>query len=260
MLEYMSKFRVMTYNVHSCIGRDRKADPERIARVIEQYRPDVVALQELDLNRTLSGSTDQPQRIAEILKMDYHFYSSMKVEEGEYGNAILSCFPVELVAAGPLPRVTDGIQLTMLEKLLRSTREPRGFLWTQIRVNGRSVQVVTTHLGLTNHDREKQVQFMLGKDMLGRLSAGDPVIFLGDFNDTHRSRVYRDIIADFRDAQEEVRGVRRMHTFSSFFPFRCLDHVFLRGKIRVSDINVPRTPLTEKASDHLPMIADVELT
>ena len=260
MLERMSKFRVMTYNVHSCIGRDKKADPERIARVIEQYRPDVVALQELDLNRTLSGGTDQPQRIAEILKMDYHFYSSMKVEEGDYGNAVLSRFPIELIAAGPLPRITGGTQSTIFEKFLRAAREPRGFLWTQIRLNERTVQVVTTHLGLTNHERDKQIKFMLGKDMLGRLSADDPVIFLGDFNDTHRSHVYRHITADFRDAQEEIRDVQRMHTFFSFFPFRCLDHVFLRGKIQVSDVDVPRTPLTERASDHLPMIADVELT
>src|SRR5690606_25634562 len=43
--------RVMTYNVHSCIGMDGKLDPERIARVIARARPDVVALQELDVGR-----------------------------------------------------------------------------------------------------------------------------------------------------------------------------------------------------------------
>ena len=48
--------RVMTYNVHSCVGMDGKLDAERIARVIARARPDVVALQELDVGRARTGA------------------------------------------------------------------------------------------------------------------------------------------------------------------------------------------------------------
>ena len=43
--------RLMTYNVHRCVGVDRKLDLERVADVIAASRPDVVALQELDVGR-----------------------------------------------------------------------------------------------------------------------------------------------------------------------------------------------------------------
>jgi len=66
-------FRIMTYNIHSCIGMDGKISPERISRVIAQCSPDVVALQELDVGRARTDRVDQADLIAQYLQMDYHF-------------------------------------------------------------------------------------------------------------------------------------------------------------------------------------------
>ena len=94
--------RVMTYNVHSCIGMDGKLDAERIARVIARARPDVVALQELDVGRSRTAGMDQAQLIARYLEMAFHFHPALHLEEERYGDAILTHLPHRLVKAGPL--------------------------------------------------------------------------------------------------------------------------------------------------------------
>lgn len=54
--------KILTYNVHSCIGGDRKLDPGRIASVIAEAEADIVALQEVDVLRRRTGGVDQPMR------------------------------------------------------------------------------------------------------------------------------------------------------------------------------------------------------
>ncbi|MGA2193495.1 MAG: endonuclease/exonuclease/phosphatase family protein [Nitrospirota bacterium] len=60
---------VLTYNVHGCAGLDNEISPSRIAEVVAQYSPDVVALQELDTGRRRSGLVNQPEVIAGHLNM-----------------------------------------------------------------------------------------------------------------------------------------------------------------------------------------------
>ena len=107
--------RIMTYNVHACVGTDGKTSPDRIARVISRHKPDIVALQELDMGRRRTGREDQPQLIANALEMVYHFHPSMIIGHERYGNAVLSRYSMELIRAGRLPG-----------NLKNSKEEPRG--------------------------------------------------------------------------------------------------------------------------------------
>ena len=95
--------RIMTYNVHSCIGMDRRVAPERIARVIASYSPDIVALQELDVGRDRTHGLDQARMIADLLEMEFHFHPSLRIEEEQYGNAVLSRLPLRVVRAPEAP-------------------------------------------------------------------------------------------------------------------------------------------------------------
>ncbi len=97
------KIRIMTYNVHSCIGTDRKTSTERIAEVIFHSGADIVALQEVDNGLARTGLVDQAREIAGTLEMHFHFHPSLHLEEGAYGNALLSRFPLRLVRGGALP-------------------------------------------------------------------------------------------------------------------------------------------------------------
>ena len=101
-------FRVMTYNVHACVGMDGKLSPRRIARVIAQSGADIVALQELDVGRSRTNHDDQAHEIARYLEMEFEFHPAWQLEEEKYGDAILSRFPLQLVKAGELPFAHGG--------------------------------------------------------------------------------------------------------------------------------------------------------
>ena len=82
--------RLLTYNVHRCVGVDRKLDVARIVGVIAEHEPDIVCLQELDVGRARTGHVDQARSIADGLAMTFHFNAAMKVEAEQYGDAILT--------------------------------------------------------------------------------------------------------------------------------------------------------------------------
>jgi endonuclease/exonuclease/phosphatase family metal-dependent hydrolase len=236
----------MTYNVHGCRGRDRQWSPQRIADVIASAEPDIVALQELDVRRTRSGDVDQAEMIAAALGMRSHFFPALKVMEELYGDAILTACPSKLIKAGPLPGLRG------LRRL-----EPRGALWASIRVGGTNIQVINTHLGLLSRERRKQIDVLLGPDWLGHSECRDPAILVGDFNAPPRSRNYWQLVERLRDAQRG-RG-RGRATYPSRFPTLRIDYVFVGSAITVKNIDTVRTPLARIASDHLPLVVDLEI-
>ncbi|HEX2800862.1 MAG TPA: endonuclease/exonuclease/phosphatase family protein, partial [Phenylobacterium sp.] len=95
--------RIVTYNVHRCVGTDRRLDVGRVADVLATLSPDIVALQELDVGRRRTGGVDQAHEIAGRLDMVCHFHAALTVEEEQYGDAILTAFPERLIQVGPLP-------------------------------------------------------------------------------------------------------------------------------------------------------------
>lgn len=240
--------RIMTYNVHSCIGMDGRLSPERIARVIARYGPDIVALQELDVGRSRTEGMDQAHLIARYLEMDFHFHPAMHLEEEQYGDAILTHMPMRLVRAGLLPGLAGKPGL-----------EPRGALWVAIEVDGGELQVINTHLGLLPRERKVQAEALLGPGWLAHPDCRGPVVLCGDFNATPSSPVCRSLRARLHDAQIELESHRPKRTFSGRFPAARIDHVFVDPAVEVTDIEVPATELVRVASDHLPLIAELRL-
>ena len=112
--------RIVSYNVHRCLGVDGKLSPKRIADVIAACEPDIVALQELDVGRARTGAIDQAHSIAEALGMQMHFHPALRVMEEQYGDAILTARPSRIIKAGPLPGLAGWLHM-----------EPRGALWPQ---------------------------------------------------------------------------------------------------------------------------------
>lgn len=240
-----ARLRVLTYNVRRCLGVDRRYAPERIAALVARTKADVVALQELDVNRLRSGGVDQALAIARALRMTHHFHPAMRVVEELYGDAILTHLPMRLVKAGALP----GSRRPLWE-------EPRGALWVEITHAGAPVQVVNTHLGLMPGERVAQAAALLGPEWLGRDDCRGPVILLGDFNARPSSAAYRVLTGTLRDAQ--LAGGRRPRpTFPGRWPTLRIDHVFVRGGIEVADIRVVDDAEATVASDHLPLCADL---
>src|SRR3546814_149727 len=136
--------KILSYNVHSCIGTDRRLKPERVAEVIAALEPDIIGLQELDIGRRRTGGVDQAHIIASLLKMDVHFHAALHVAEERYGDAILTAHPMRHVKSGMLP----------------SSGEQRGALWTEIELADSRVQVFNTHLGLFRKERVAQMSML----------------------------------------------------------------------------------------------------
>lgn len=242
------KLRLMTWNVHRCVGVDRKLDVARVAEVIAACRPDIVALQELDVGRRRTGGVDQAHRLATLLEMRSHFHAALTVEEERYGDAILTALPERLVKAGPLPG------LPRLRGL-----EPRGALWVAVDLGGVELQVINTHLGLVPREQQVQAAELLGQHWMGAEGFNNPAVLLGDFNATPFSQTYRMLAAMLRDAQDGV-GRTPTATFPSSFPILRIDHVFLTGEIRTTGVESPFDPRARTASDHLPLVVELEVT
>jgi endonuclease/exonuclease/phosphatase family metal-dependent hydrolase len=139
----------------------------------------------------------------------------------------------------------------------RAGIEPRGALWVSVTAEEREIQILNTHLGLLGSERVRQVEALLGDDWLRHPDCRSPAILCGDFNAMPRSRAYRLLEGELRDAQIGLNGHRARSTFYGRFPFGRIDHVFLRGPLQVVSVQVVRSPLARTASDHLPLVVDL---
>lgn len=235
--------RVMTYNIHGCSGMDGKVSTARIARVIAQYEPDVIALQECYGVRR----GEQARAIAAELKEAYHYPPSLSLFQDEYGNSLLSVHPMRLIKAGKLPTLPGrGIEI-------------RGALWAAVEFGGAELQFLNTHLGLYSLERQRQAEALMGGEWLGGESCSGPAILCGDFNAFPSSTVYRTFTARLHEAQENATGHRPRNTFFGRHPVFRIDHIFCSPDFRTVKVEVPRTHLTRLASDHLPIVAEFSL-
>lgn len=235
--------KILSYNVHSCIGTDRKLDPARVAEVIARLSPDIIGLQELDAGRRRTGGADQAEIIASLLEMKVHFHAALHVAEERYGDAILTTLPMRFVKGGMLP----------------SHGEQRGALWVEVTVGDKKVQVFNTHLGLPRRDRIQQMTTLLGPSWIGNSNTkGTPQILIGDLNSIGRSAAYKQVARSMKDVQLD-NGRKPQATFPSRFPLLRLDHILVSDDIDVLDAQVIADPLARKASDHLPLMATVSI-
>lgn len=242
--------RLLSYNVHRCLGGDRRIDVGRVAEVIAAASPDIVVLQEVDVGRARTGGVDQAHRLAERLRMAFRFNAALKVEEELYGDAILTALPERLIKAAPLPGYARIPQL-----------EPRGALWVAIEIDaGKEIQIINTHLGLVPQEQQLQARALAGPDWLGHQARRDPLILVGDFNATSATSAYRILAAKLVDAHAaRPRRAPRVATFPSTMAVLRIDHVFISKGIRVLGVTAPTDARARLASDHLPLIADFEV-
>jgi endonuclease/exonuclease/phosphatase family metal-dependent hydrolase len=236
----------MTYNTHSCVGTDGKTSPRRIADIIMEYAPDIVALQELDMGLSRTDSVDQAQFIADQIRMDYHFHPTLFIEEGQYGNAILTHFPMRVVRACHLPGLPRRTQL-----------EKRGALWVEIMIGDRPVQVVVVHMGLNRAERLAQAMELAGSDWLASPQCQGPSILCGDLNSFPGSRVHRLLKTCMRDALSCAGNIGA--TWPGRFPVARLDYIYVSEDVSILDCSVLRSPLIRRASDHLPLMARLRI-
>ena len=233
--------RVMTYNVHSCIGSDRRVAPERVLRVIADSAADLVALQEVDVAQARTRGVHQAAWLAEKLGMFFEFVSARECGGGHYGNAVLSRYPLRTVRHACLPQFRS--------------REVRAVQWVSVDAPLGSVNVLNTHLGLSLRERALQTDALLSESWLG--PSPRRTVLCGDFNARPGSRVHRSLCGVLRDAIASSMQ-RSPKTWPARWPLLQLDHIFLSRDLRAKRCEVPRRRMERLASDHLPLVVDIE--
>lgn len=228
----------MTYNIRSGRGVDGRLNLERIARVIEAENPDVVALQEVDVRRRRTRLQDQAHELAQRLGYHGAFVAAQTLRngQGEYGNALISRFPLRDCRRVALPRP------------LRLPAETRCLMQCTVDWPEGPVQVWNTHLGLFSSERRSQIKHLLG--CLEEV-ADQPMVLCGDFNARPKSKELLGLI-------QGMTHVPTQRTYPGFLPVVQLDHVFHTPQLQVKHCYVPRNPLARRASDHLPIVVDLD--
>jgi len=243
------KLRVATYNVHGCVGMDRRRSEARIAEVIAQLSVDIVGLQELDLSRPRSAGVDQTGMIAEQLGWHSHFHPAMRRDNEHYGNAVLSRYPLTFRRAAELPGTAPFF-----------CRESRAAIEMDVETNLGAVHIINTHLGLGWRERLLQAQLFTSAEWHAAIAGDAPLILLGDFNSLPGSRPYRALTRYLRDVRELVRATRPIRTFPTWFPALAVDHIFVNAALQPLSLTVHRSTVARIASDHFPLIAELGLS
>lgn len=235
--------RVLSYNIHTGIGADGALDLDRTAATIRATRPDIVALQEVDVHwAERSEFADQARELAHLLRMRVFFapiYDLDPLTPGaprrQYGVAILSRLP--------MPH-TENHEITRL-----STQNPNpvpepapGFAEAVVVAKGVAVHVYDTHL---DYRAEPDVRAMQVADML-RIMAPGPTLLLGDFNAEPDA-------PELAPLWDRLTPAPVGLTYPADVPAKRIDYVTVSSGIRVRSATVPET----LASDHRPVLAEV---
>jgi endonuclease/exonuclease/phosphatase family metal-dependent hydrolase len=240
------RLRVVTWNIHKGIGGvDRRYRLDRTVDVLSTLQPDIALLQEVAEGMPRCGMDLQLEHLSEKLEMKHvAFGAEHRFRVGGYGNAILSRYPL-----------TDSTRID----LTIGRRKQRGLVKTRAHAKlehgTRSVVVFNLHLGLSGSERATQLERFLACDPFAHLHRDTPLIVGGDFNDVWASLGQR-----FLEPVGFVRACKLAPTFPAALPLRPLDGLWIRGGIKVVSSHPVRTGMAKVASDHLPIVADLEVS
>ncbi len=229
--------RVLSYNVHHCEGTDGKLDLLRIARVIRAADPDLVALQEVDYKTKRTNGVDQTAELARLTGMHARFGKAIDHAGGEYGQAILSRFPLEAATVHKLPGMPE--------------REQRIAVEIPVKWDGFDLTFVSTHLDhqLTT---EREQQAVTLNELFAK--SEKPVVLVGDFNATPESKP----LVLLNEKWKVATLNPKLLTVPAGKPNRQIDYVLVRpaNTFRVFKAEVIDEPV---ASDHRPVFVVLQL-
>lgn len=230
--------RIATYNVHACVGRDGRYDPDRVASVIAELNADVVALQEFTYPASVAIETREPV----VLTTLNRYTCALGPTRNRAGRTVTECFGNALLTRHRIVEV-HRIDLSM------ASREARGALAATIDVEGTELHVLATHLGLRIHERRFQVRQIVEYLESVRNTL---VVVLGDFNDWLPGRSAAHVL------DRRLGRPPRPATFPVAWPIVALDRVWVHPRRALRRVAVHATPAARVASDHLPVVAEID--
>jgi endonuclease/exonuclease/phosphatase family metal-dependent hydrolase len=265
----MTELRIATFNLlHGLDVRSRRIDLDAAAEAIDKLDADVVAVQEVDRGLDRSGELDQVAELATRLGQTGVFAPALLGDPTlrwirgpgadpdpggpAYGIGLLSRLPLTAVAISALPGGGPGEARprkpdSRRPPILYRDGEPRAALRVTVETSFGPVAVTTAHLTFVPWRGRRQLA------IVGRFAHGGPdcagAVLLGDLNLPPR-------VVEPALRRGGWRTVPAGPTFPSWSPVAQLDHVLVRGRLVMDELQVgPAGP-----SDHLPLTATVRPT
>ncbi len=226
-------FRVVSYNIHGCVGRDRRRDADRIAASIRGFAADVVGLQEVDTHSGPGLDSSQMDYLPHATGLHAAHGPLWSRHHGHYGNLVLSAHPIVAVR-----HIDLGI----------GRHEPRGALDCDIALRDCLLRVVVTHFGLRPAERRAQAARLMAA------LAPDcrrPLVVMGDFND------WRARGPSLAPLHGPLGRRQSPPTYPAFFPLLPLDRIFVCPAEASVTIHAENSSAARIGSDHLPLHARV---
>lgn len=239
----MRTIKAATYNIHKCVGIDRKYSPERIVDVLREIDADVIALQEVLCHSHLHARDHQARFIADELGMEYRLGENRQIKGGGYGNAILSRLPIDF---------HRNYDITIKKY------EPRGCLRSTISIDGERLHFINIHMGTSFFERRLQVHKILAEHVLDDPELKGRRIVAGDFNEWINGVTTRLFRSNFKSIDPRL-DLGRARTFPGILPLVHLDNVYFDESFRLRNATLHRSRTALIASDHLPIVAEFEI-
>ena len=234
--------KVMTFNIAHGQGADGRVDIRRIARVIQDARPDIVALQEVDRWTERTGKLDLITELADRTGMTYAFGKTIDFDAGDYGNGFLTRFPI--------------IEERNFLFSQNSGGEQRGMMLLVLDIKGEEIVVINTHLDHRPNDTDRVAA---AEELVRRWEPykNYPTILCADLNDDPSSRTLSILATAFEETWQHGGGA----TYPSTQPTQKKDYVLLskyastRGWRAISARVIPTD-----ASNYLPILVELQLS
>lgn len=235
--------RVMAYNIHHANPPSRPdyIDLDAIANTIKAQNPDLVALQEVDVNTERSGKFNQAEEIAKKLNMHFYFGKAIDHQGGDYGVAILSKYPLSETQVHRLPSKPE------------TKGEPRVLATAKITLpNGSVIRFGSTHLDAQKAPVNRQMQI----EEIGKIATTEqlPFIIAGDFNATPDSEVIAGLDKHFTRTCQNCAP-----TIPVINPNKTIDFIAYKHPQNKISVVSHQVVNEQYASDHLPVVAVLKL-
>lgn len=228
--------RVASYNIRKALGTDRKRDPARICRALEQLDADVITLQEAD-RRFGSRHSVLPEKLLDEAGYKAAPFHIRPGGIGWHGNAIL---------------VRKGHRLRDSRALNLPTIEPRGAVLAEVEIDGQPLRVVGMHLDLSGLWRRRQMRSVIAH--LDACADAMPTVLMGDLNQWSE----RGCISEFA-AHQHFRILDTPKSFHSRKPVARLDRIIASHELHCERCGTLENVALRAGSDHLPVWADLKL-
>lgn len=227
--------RVASYNMRKGIGTDRRRSPERILEVLREIDADVIALQEADRRFGGRAAVITPHLLDEHSDWKAVDFGVRTASMGWHGNALL---------------VRKDCEVLDREIIHLPALEPRGAVMADLRIGRHLVRTIGMHLDLSGLWRRRQAAAILAH--IAASTHQRPTVLMGDLNEwTRAAGCLRDFGRDYALAQTGP-------SFHARRPVGRLDRIMVSSDLKVTECGVHTSPAARKASDHLPIWADVK--